>query len=54
MKAMGAIKKYFDMTTQEAARECMSLSHVDRQELGALACKELGLVFEPTGDVAPK
>lgn len=46
MKAMTAIKKYFDMSAQEAAREVKDLSHEDRQELGSLAAKELGVPFE--------
>ena len=48
MKALGAIKKYFDMSAQEAAREVKDLSHEDRQELGALAAAELGVPFEPS------
>lgn len=30
MKALTAIKKYFKMTAQEAAKECKALSHADR------------------------
>lgn len=45
MKAMTAIK---EMSAQEAAREVKELTHEDRQELGTLACIELGETFEPT------
>lgn len=48
MKAMTAIKKYFEMSAQEAASETKRMSHEDRQELGALACVELGETFEPS------
>lgn len=48
MKAMTAIKTYFGMTAAQAAKECKALSHEDRQELGALACVELGVEFVPT------
>lgn len=52
MKAMSAIKKYFDMSAAQAAKECKALSHEDRQELGSLACIEMGETFEATP--APK
>lgn len=48
MKAMTAIKKYFEMSAQEAAREVKELTHEDRQELGILSCVELGENFEPS------
>lgn len=48
MKALSAIKKYFEMSAATAAKECKELSHDDRQELGHLACIELGETFEPT------
>ena len=47
MKALVAIKTYFEMSAAEAARETRELTHEDRQELGELACAELGTDFEP-------
>ncbi len=51
MKAMSAIKKY--MEEGPFGRPCgvpeiKALAPEDRQELGALACAELGVEFEPT------
>lgn len=47
MKAIVAIKTYFDQppVTME---EIKNLSHDERQELGKLACEQLGEEFEPT------
>lgn len=47
MKALLAIKKYFEMSAAEAAREVKALTFAERQELGELACVELGEPFEP-------
>jgi hypothetical protein len=54
MKAMTAIKQFFEMSAGEAARECKRLSHEERQELGSLACVELGTTFEPSDPPKPK
>ena len=51
MKALAAIRKYFKEEPNAQTvpvDELKALSLEDRDELGALACEELGTEFEPT------
>lgn len=47
MKAIAAVKKFFEGASKPLTLgEFKALSAEERDELGALACKELGVPFE--------
>ena len=45
MAALAAIKKYFEMTMDEAKVEIKALSKEERRELGQLCCDALGVTL---------
>lgn len=49
MTSVQAIKKYFESSgaSKITMAEMKALTHEERQELGALACEELGEEFNP-------